>query len=202
MGEGNERRRPGPRRAEGAPVGPDEVRRAVLDAAADLFAREGVSEVSLRQIADAADVHIALIRRYVGTRDDLVHAVLDDLSGQVAAQVTEIPLGQISFERDSAMGRWTRVLAHFHLTGQDPIPSEQLNPMLALARVTMDEYGMDEAAARLRGAQIVASALGWRLFEDYLIDAAGLDAVPRQVLRDEAHRAPSTHRSHAVAVTT
>jgi AcrR family transcriptional regulator len=166
-------------------VGPDEVTRAVLDAAADLFAREGVSEVSLRQIADAADVHIALIRRYVGTRDELVHAVLDDLSGQVAAQVTEMPLGQISFERDSAMGRWTRVLAHFTLTGQDPIPSDQLNPMLALARVTMDEYGMDEAAARLRGAQIVASALGWRLFEDYLVDAAGLDAIPRPVLRDE-----------------
>ena len=121
MGEGNERRRPGPRRAKGAPVGPDEVTRAVLDAAADLFAREGVSEVSLRQIADAADVHIALIRRYVGTRDELVHAVLDDLSGQVAAQVTEMPLGQISFERDSAMGRWTRVLAHFypHRPGPD-----------------------------------------------------------------------------------
>ena len=111
--------------------------------------------------------------------------MLDDLSGQVAAQVTDRPLAQISFERDSAMGRWTRVLAHFYLTGQDPFRSEQFNPVLALARVTVDAYGMDEDAARLRGAQIVASALGWRLFEDYLVEAGGLEEIPLQVLHDE-----------------
>ena len=185
MSEAVARRRPGPRRPEGVPVGPDEVRRAVLDAAADLFAREGVSEVSLRRIADAADVHVALIRRYIGTRDELVREVLDDLSGQVAAEVTDRPLAQISFDRDSAMGRWTRVLAHFSLTGQDRFPSVQFNPVLALARVIVDAYGLDEDAARLRGAQIVASALGWRLFEDYLIDASELGEVPTQALHDE-----------------
>ena len=53
--------RPGPRRAPGAPAGPDEVRRAVLDAAAPLFAERGVDAVSLRDIAAGADVHLALI---------------------------------------------------------------------------------------------------------------------------------------------
>ncbi len=74
------RLRPGPRREEGAPVGPDEVRRAVLDAAADLFVETGVHGVSLRDIAAAANVHPALIGRYIGTRDDLVLAVFDDLT--------------------------------------------------------------------------------------------------------------------------
>ena len=45
---------PGPRREPGAPVGPEEVRRAVLEAAAVLFAERGVDAVSLRDIAAAA----------------------------------------------------------------------------------------------------------------------------------------------------
>ncbi|MCB1261014.1 MAG: TetR family transcriptional regulator, partial [Acidimicrobiales bacterium] len=59
---------PGPRRPAGAPVGPDAVRRAVLDAAAELFGHHGVQATSLRDIAAAADVQLALIARYVGTR--------------------------------------------------------------------------------------------------------------------------------------
>ena len=34
-------------------------------------------------------------------------------------------------------------------------------------------------------AQIVAAALGWRIFEDYLVQAGGLDAIPLATLRDE-----------------
>jgi len=84
-------RRPGPRRPLGSPVGPDEVRRALLDAAAVLFARRGVDAVSLRDIAAEADVHLALIGRYMSDRDDLVHAVFGDLSGQLARTVLENP---------------------------------------------------------------------------------------------------------------
>ena len=63
--------RPGPRRPAGAPVGADEVRRAVLDAAATLFATRGVAQVSLREVAAAADTHLALIKRYIGNREQL-----------------------------------------------------------------------------------------------------------------------------------
>ena len=59
--ESERTRRPGPRRPSGAPVGREEVRRAVLDAAASLFAERGVAGVSLRDVAAAADVHLALI---------------------------------------------------------------------------------------------------------------------------------------------
>ena len=78
--EQSPQRRPGPRREDGAPAGPDEVRRAVLDAAAELFVAKGVHGVSLRDIAAAADVHPALIGRYLGTRDELVMAVFEDLT--------------------------------------------------------------------------------------------------------------------------
>ena len=41
----------------------------------------------------------------------------------------------------------------------------------------MAGYGMAEEAARLRAAQIVAAALGWRIFEAYLVEAGGLGDV-------------------------
>ena len=68
-------------------MGPKEVRRAALDAAATLFALREVHPVSLRDIAAKADVHLALIRRYVGTREELVLAVFDYRSGQVVRAV-------------------------------------------------------------------------------------------------------------------
>ena len=67
---------------------------------------------------------------------------------------------------------------------------DRFNPVMAMAETLMEGYGLDSEAARLRAAQIVAAALGWRIFEDYLIEAGELDAVPLDVLRDElAHSA-------------
>ena len=85
-------RRPGPRRPPGSPSGPEQVTRAALDAAASLFAERGIDGVSVREIADLADVHVALIRRYIGNREELVLEVFDDLSSQLAALVAEHPL--------------------------------------------------------------------------------------------------------------
>lgn len=163
----------------------------MLDAAADLFAREGVSNVSLRAVAAAADVQLALIRRYIGSREQLVQAVFDDLSARLAHDVETLPLQQMSFERDSTMGRWTRVLTHMVLTGEGDPGATRFNPALALAAVTADQYGMTEPGSRLRGAQIVASALGWRIFEQYLIDAADLHSIDVARLREEL---TATHR--------
>ena len=180
------RRTPGPRRSGGSPAGPQAVRRAVLDAAADLFARHDVEGVSLRDIAAAADVQLALIGRYIGTRRELIDAVFDDLSASLARELTDRPLEQISFERDSTMGRWIVVLHHLVITGagQDRTTAS-FNPVRALARVLEQNYRAGPAAAAVRAAQIGALALGWRLFERYLITAAGLEQIPLQDLRDD-----------------
>lgn len=180
------RRTPGPRRSEGSPAGPEAVRRAVLDAAADLFARRDVEGVSLRDIAAAAHVQHALIGRYIGTRRQLIYAVFDDLSASLAQELVNRPLEQISFERDSTMGRWIVVLHHLVVTGagQDRTTAS-FNPVKALAHVLAENYRADPAGAAVRAAQIAALALGWRLFERYLIAAGGLESVPLQDLRDE-----------------
>ncbi len=181
-------RRPGPRRERGAPAGPDEVRRAVLDAAGSLFAERGVDRVSLRDIAAAANVHPTLIARYIGNRDELVLAVFDDLSSQLASAVLENPLSGQGFGPDTVMGRWTLVAGALVIGGRPIAGRGRFNPVMAMADTLVEGYGLDPEAARLRAAQIVAAALGWRIFEEYLVGAGDLRAVRLDVLRDELAR--------------
>ena len=183
-------RPPGPRRQPGAPVGPEEVRRGVLDTAALLFAERGVDAVSLRDIAAKADVHLALISRYVGNREELVAAVFDHLSEKVAEAVVDNPLLGQGFSAETVMGQWVRVAAALAIGGRPLASHPDFNPVVAMATTLAQGYGLDELSARIRASQIVAAALGWRIFEDYLLEAGDLHGLPLQDLRhDLAHSA-------------
>jgi AcrR family transcriptional regulator len=185
MSDAESTRRRGPKRAEGAPAGPDEVRRAVLDAAAELFVRRGLHRVSLRDVASTANVHPNLIRRYIGTRDDLIIAVFDDLSAQLADLVLSNPLSGQGHGPDTVMGKWVRLLDQLVLEERPVVGRAGFNPVLAMAETLMAGYGLDERAARLRAAQIVANGLGWRVFETYLVEAGQLDDIALPILREE-----------------
>lgn len=52
------------------------TRQAILAAARELFVAHGVDGVSVRQIAAAAGVNHALVHRYLGTKDEMVGAIL------------------------------------------------------------------------------------------------------------------------------
>ena len=182
------RSRPGPKRPPGAPAGPEEVRRALLDAGANLFVERGIDRVRLHEIAEAANVHPSLIRRYIGDRKEFVSAVFNDLSTQLAARVTAHPLSGQGHGLDTLMGKWVRLAAALVISGEPLVGMDAVNPLQAMARTLSDAYGLDPTAARLRSAQIVAAALGWRIFEDYLIEAGELGEVPVEVLRDELKR--------------
>ena len=156
----------------------------MLDAAATLFALRGVDAVSLRDIAAKADVHLALIGRYIGNRDELVAAVFSHVSGQLAKAVEQHPLSGQGYTPDTVMGKWVRIAAALAISGR-PLESRDVNPVVAMAETLMAGYGLAAEEARVRAAQIVAAALGWRIFEDYLVKAAGLDAIPLEALREE-----------------
>ncbi len=157
----------------------------MLKAAALLFAERGVDAVSLRDIAAKADVHLALIPRYVGSRDELVRAVFDHLSEEVAEAVVDNPLSGQGFGVDTAMGQWVRIAGALAIAGRPLAGTSGFNPVMAMATTLADGYGLDERSARVRATQIVASALGWRIFEDYLLEAGELGGLPLQDLRDD-----------------
>ncbi len=83
------------------------------------------------------------------------------------------------------MGKWVRIAGALAIAGRPLAGRSGFNPVLAMAQTLMDGYGLEAQAARLRAAQIVAAALGWRIFEDYLVAAGELGGVPLDTLREE-----------------
>lgn len=59
------------------------ARARILEAAANTFAEQGLDKTSLRSITAAADVNIAAVNYYFGSKEELVHAVLDDLARRI-----------------------------------------------------------------------------------------------------------------------
>jgi AcrR family transcriptional regulator len=54
----------------------DETTEAILDAAEDLFSRRDPNQVTIREIADKAGVTHPLVHQYVGSKQDIVKAVV------------------------------------------------------------------------------------------------------------------------------
>ena len=144
--------------------------------------------MSLRDIAAAADVNLSLISRYIGHRDELVAEVFRHVSDQLARAVEQNPFSGQGFSADTVMGKWVRIAAALAISGRPLESRRDFNPVVAMAETLMAGYDMTEEAARLRAAQIVAAALGWRIFEAYLVEAGGLGEVPLETLRDELAR--------------
>jgi len=112
-------------------------------------------------------------------------AVFDDLSDQLARAVSENPLSGQGHGMNTVMGKWSSVVTSMVIGGRQVARGPGFNPVLAMAGTLADGYGLDPLAARIRAAQIVATAIGWRVFEDYLVAAGELGEVPLATLREE-----------------
>jgi TetR/AcrR family transcriptional regulator len=81
------RRRPGrPSERDGG----RNVREALLEVAGQLFSERGVNEVSLRELARAADVTPAMVHYYFGDKQGLYEALLERALSRVLGRVREI----------------------------------------------------------------------------------------------------------------
>ena len=72
-----------------AGVRPDR-RQAILLAAERLFSQRGYHGVSIRQIAEAADVPLALVGYYFGPKQALFHAIFDSWSDTIATRLERL----------------------------------------------------------------------------------------------------------------
>lgn len=62
----------------------EERRAAIIEAAAGVLAREGITETTTRKIAAAAHVNQAMIGYYFGGKDELLYAVLQEMMRRTA----------------------------------------------------------------------------------------------------------------------
>ncbi|MDP9237271.1 MAG: TetR/AcrR family transcriptional regulator [Chloroflexota bacterium] len=86
-------------RLDGQPGRRSDRRRAILDAATELFADRGFAGVSVQDIADAAGTHKTTVLYHFDTKDALHEAVLDEALGRIAEVMREFLGGEFRRER-------------------------------------------------------------------------------------------------------
>jgi TetR/AcrR family transcriptional regulator, repressor for neighboring sulfatase len=152
------------------PVGRDEVVAAVLAGAAELFAERGPAATSIRDIAARSGVNHGLIFRHLGTKEQLVGAVLDQLAAQTSAGL------------GSGEQHW-KVLARAILDGYPVGELQQRFPGADMVVDLARAGHPDDRDARIAAANSLALQLGWRLFGPFLRSATGLTDIPEADLR-------------------
>ncbi|MBI3267750.1 MAG: TetR/AcrR family transcriptional regulator [Planctomycetes bacterium] len=70
---------------------PTDTRDRILVAARDLFGKKGVDATSIRAIARAARVNLAMIHYFFGSKDNLVDAVLEAYYAQIGHALAAVP---------------------------------------------------------------------------------------------------------------
>ena len=149
---------------------------ALLDAAEALFVERGPAAVSLRDVARRASVNHGLIHHYIGSRDDLLELVFTRATERARAAVVDLDdpadaldaLRSLSGSSDS----YARLLAWALLEGHDPA---QFHGRSAALEAIAQGSGRDTRALRVALAASMVQTLGWKLFGEYALLAAGLD---------------------------
>jgi len=90
-------------------VGAEQTKEHILEAAIEIFARDGFAGAHVAEIAERAGVNVALIYRYFGNKEELLEAVLDRFV-QIAQPQREQLLPQQALpsnrEEFRALARW------------------------------------------------------------------------------------------------
>src|SRR5262245_5378675 len=71
----------------------ERTRRAILEAAASLFAKQGFLATSTSDVAESAGVSHGSVFAHFETRDELIERVVTEFGGRIAAQVKKVRAG-------------------------------------------------------------------------------------------------------------
>ncbi len=119
----------------------EQTRQRIVDTALGLFERRGYAETTLRDIADAAHISIGLTYRYFRRKEELVLALYEQLSLEVADTV-KLPAGTVGQRWAALESTRFKVLAPHRRT------------LLALVQAALDPEGalgvMSPATVRVR----------------------------------------------------
>jgi AcrR family transcriptional regulator len=178
------------RRRRPAPQGKDEVSHAIVAAARDLFAAHGYAGVSVRDIAAKARVNHGLVHRHFGSKEALLHAVLQGMFSDVGA-MARVDLDPSSsdfllklFPLVTARKQDWQILMRAVMDGFDFQASPFEFPITGAVvdHVAVRRGSRNEACRSIAGA-IIAGGLGWLLLETYLSPVLDLDKVDHEKLR-------------------
>ena len=171
-----------------SPSGREEIIEAILKATEGLLPKHNPADISLRQIAEAANVNYSLIHRYFGTKESVIMAAHERILGKVGKKFSAIDRidGNVSelFKISGENVSRRILLARAMLDGADPQLIRHHFPIMnqlveLLRRKKSENECPSEYDAETLAAFFAASALGWFFFEPFLLDSTGLDKKDR-----------------------
>jgi len=165
------------------------VSRALVAAAAALFAERPSGRVTVREISARAEVNPALVHRYFGTKQNLMRAAMEQSQRAIAANLSEMTdvRRDVGLLYRATVGEkeFVAVLARASLDGVLPEFPAGYPTMGGL--VERIEAELRTAAAGRHDPRVVVACLssltlGYALFGDFVRRGTGLDDRPNDEL--------------------
>ena len=181
------------------PRNADESRARILDAARRLFAEQGL-EVSLREIAASAGVSHGLIRRYFGSREQMVAAIIRHeidtvmAAHPVAAEGGVAPIREMLREGVDAFRDFARIISRAELAGIAPermldpsatTPAMRLADLIAALQAKTGRTDRPPLDPRLVSAFVNAALFGFATLSPWLMASVGLRPNDYEARTDE-----------------
>lgn len=169
------------------PRGREEVSEAVIAAARKLFASRPVKDVTMRDIAEGADVNLGLLHRHFGSKEQILKAVVDSYAGHfkkrisLGASPSEALLSLLSSGESAP---FLRTLAHMVLADvpmREFVTHDGVIHILVSKPATQARQAADQPD-NVNPLVAFALYMGWSLFGDFLVEAAE-PAVTQEQLR-------------------
>jgi AcrR family transcriptional regulator len=180
------------------PAGAAEIRQAVTEAAERLFRERSPADVTLREIAAEAGVNHSLLYRYFRTKEAILASVFYNVVGDIRANFIEAPEGRAALREvqylHDAPG-YARALAWAILEGTNldllftnpDTGGEEHEPPMSKAPLKKPRRDAD-IDSRVVVASFLVLAMGWDLYEPYLLRITGMESVDKAILNDHLIR--------------
>jgi AcrR family transcriptional regulator len=160
------------------PHGRDEVVAALIATAATLFAERGPAAVSLRDVATAADVNLGLIHRYIGSKEDLLAAVLAARPGmaplQTYAERSPVEVVEALIRAAFTPAPYMTLFLRAGLDGYDVKRLQRDFPLILTVAKSV-RRDLPRRDADLRVALLTATVFGWYALGPIVLDILGQD---------------------------
>ena len=192
------KREPTPIRAQGTSrASREQTTERILDAAEELFAERNPTAVTVRDVARKAGVTHALVHQYVGTKDDLLNAVIQRVVTNRAATARESTslrdAFEVLFSQILTNRLHSKTLVRSAMDGVEYVSLEgRIETGRALVDLAKQTAASETSPAppptgidpRVVVGAISSMAFGWAATEDWAWHVYGLDPADK----DEVYR--------------
>ena len=148
----------------------EEAERRLIETTIELAGDHArLSELTTRLIADRAELNIAHINRYFGSREELLVRVAQRLSEIITEEISTLEFRDIFifFQRDPRVLLRSRILSHLIGDGVDPRRFEVMPQIVdRFTRRFAEDLGVTERTARAYLLKMLAATHGAVLFAE------------------------------------